>query len=54
MIVDAEDIQEHMDDLRMLIMSICCVYEEGNEEFADVSEQVDANGGVAYFNEIED
>jgi hypothetical protein len=45
-----EDIQEDMDDLRRLIMSICCVYEKDNEDFKDVSEEVEKSGEIALFN----
>lgn len=50
-LLDAEDIQKHIDDLRMMVMSIASVYEEGNEDFKDMSDHIESTGGVAYFNE---
>jgi hypothetical protein len=35
-VINKEDIEETMNDLRMLIGSIASTYEEGNDEFADV------------------
>lgn len=35
-VVRADEIQEHLDDLRMLIGSIAMVYQEGDKDFADV------------------
>lgn len=34
-----EDIQEDMDDLRTAIAMILCVYEEGDADFADLSDE---------------
>lgn len=48
--VSVEDIQEDMDDLRRLIMSICCVYEKDNEDFKDVSDEIEKSGEIALFN----
>lgn len=45
--ISAEEIQEDMDDLRMMIMSIACVFEENNADFSDVSDQV---GEIGRFN----
>lgn len=39
-IIDAEDLQKNLDDLRSLIGSIAMVYEEGNEDFKDVYSEV--------------
>jgi len=50
MVVYTEDIQEEMDELRQLIMSIAMVYKEGDEDFKDVSEDIE----VAWFNKDED
>ncbi len=45
--ISAEEIQEDMDDLRMMIMSIACVFEENSADFSDVSDQV---GKIGRFN----
>lgn len=39
-LIDAEDLQKDLDDLRMLIGTIACTYEEGNEDFANVYDEV--------------
>lgn len=44
----ADDIQQSMSDLRMYLCSIACVYEEGDSEFADLSDICDT---IAVFNE---
>lgn len=48
--VPAEDIQEHLDDLRMLIASVLCVYMEGDEDFSDLSGHCDT---MTHFNDEE-
>ena len=39
-LIRASHIQEDMDDLRSMLCSICCCYEEGNPDFADLSETI--------------
>jgi len=51
MVVYTEDIQEEMDNLRELIMGIAMVYKEGDEDFKDVSDEVEP---IAWFNKEED
>lgn len=51
MLIDSKEIQKHMDDLRMLILTINAVYEPDNDDFKDMSDDIDKNGGVAFFNE---
>lgn len=46
--ISSEDIQEEMDELRYLIMSIAMVYEEGNEDFKDILEDVE---DITWFNQ---
>lgn len=43
-VIEADDIQKEMDDLRMMIGSIAMVYEEGSEEFANVYEEIYPEG----------
>ncbi len=50
-LVDVESIQKHMDDLRMMVMSIAGTFEPESEEFKDLLDEIDENRGVAYFNE---
>lgn len=55
--VDAEDIQEYMDDLRMLIATIASCFEEGSEEYKDVFSEVYPEGtedGMVCFNQEEE
>lgn len=50
-IIDARDIQENMDDLRMMIGSIALCYEEGDPDKADVyTELYGYDGGMKQFN----
>jgi hypothetical protein len=56
-LIDAEDIQETLNDLRMMLGTIASVYEEGNDEVQDVFSEVYPEGSgkeMACFNEEED
>jgi hypothetical protein len=56
-IIEAEDIQRNMDDLRMLIGSIAMVYQEGDEEVKDVYSEVfpeDSDTRMVCFNDEEE
>lgn len=50
-LIDAEDIQRIMDDLRSEVAAICFTYEKDNEGFKDVFGEVEENGGLGWFNE---
>lgn len=50
-LIDADDIQKDMDNLRSQVAAICFTYEKDNEGFKDVFEEVEQNGGLAWFNE---
>lgn len=50
-LVDSDDIQKHMDELRSLVMGIAMVYEPDDEDFKDMSDHIKENGGVCHFNE---
>jgi hypothetical protein len=50
-LVDSREIQKEMDEIRSLILTICSVYEPEDEDFKDVSEEIEKSGGVAVFNE---
>ena len=52
-LVDADDIRAHMIELRSLILTINAVYEPNDEEFRDMSQEIEKNGGVAKFNPTE-
>lgn len=53
--IDCEDIQEHMDDLRHLILVLAMCYEKDNPEFIDVFEELYPNktDTMKLFNDIE-
>lgn len=51
--IDPENIQEDLDDLRSLILSIAIVYEEGNPDFKDISEEINIEN-IKCFNEEEE
>lgn len=38
--VSADEIQEEMDDIRMRIMVLCACYEEGQDGFKDISNEI--------------
>ena len=44
-LIDADDIQEEMDDLRMLIGTMACCSYENDDEFKDVFSEVYPNDG---------
>lgn len=50
-LIDADDIQKTMDNLRGEIAAICYTYEKDNKDFKDVFDEVEENGGLAWFNE---
>ena len=52
-LIDAEDIQKDMDNLRSMIGSIAMTYEEGNESFQDVYQQIfpDEDQSMKLFND---
>lgn len=43
-VIDTEDIEDILSDLRMMIGSIASTYEEGNEDFKDVFSEVYPEG----------
>ncbi len=50
-VVDVEDIQKSVDELRSLIMTMTCIYEPGDDNFKNLYDEVIANGGCARFND---
>lgn len=53
-VIDSEDIQEYMDDLRMLIGTCAMTFEEDNEDFVDVFSEVHPKNGMVCFNPEEE
>ena len=55
--IDAEDIQETLNDLRMMLGTIASCYEEGNDDMKDMFSEVYPEGtdtAMAVFNEEEE
>lgn len=52
-LVDTEDLQKSMDELRSCIVSLLCCYEKDNPDCVSVYEDVLNNGGLAKFNDNE-
>lgn len=52
-LVDTEDLQKSMEELRSCIISLLCCYEEGNPDCINVYDDVQNNGGLAKFNDTE-
>lgn len=53
-LIEAEDIRKQMDSLRMMVGSIAMTFEEENEDFKDVYEEVfptREEGGMKHFND---
>lgn len=50
-LIDTEEIQNEMDELRDLIGAIGMVHEEGNKEFVNVFEEKYAKGSMKSFND---
>ncbi len=53
-LLHADDIQKHMDELRSLVMNICMVFEPGDDNFKDMCDNIKENGGVCWFNPQDD
>lgn len=50
-LIDKDDIQRIMDNLRGEVAAICFTYEKDNEGFKNVFDEVEENGGLGWFNE---
>lgn len=50
-LIDRDDIQRDIDNLRSQVAAICYTYRKDDETFKDVMDEVDENGGLAWFNE---
>lgn len=50
LLIDAEDIQETLDDLRRLVLTINSVFDPDNDDFKDMSEHIEKNGAIHQFN----
>lgn len=52
-LIDPEDIQKIIDNLRSQVACICYTYRKDDEDFKDVMGEVEENGGLAWFNNEE-
>ena len=48
--VYASDLEKPIEELRNLVWSLLCCYEDGNDNFSCVWEDVEKSGGIAEFN----
>lgn len=53
-LVSADDLQKHIDELRSNVWVLLCVFEEGNPDCKTVFEEVEQSGGLARFNDKDD
>jgi hypothetical protein len=53
-LVSADDLQKDIDHLRNCVWTLLCLYEDGNEACKSLWEEVEAEGGIARFNEEEE
>jgi hypothetical protein len=50
-LVNKDDLQRHIDELRSNVWAMLCVFDENNPEFQCVYEEVENSGGLARFND---
>lgn len=50
-LINKEDLQRHIDELRSQVWLMLCVYDEKNPNFQTVFEEVENSGGLARFND---
>lgn len=53
-LINAEELQKHIDELRSNVWVLLCCYEEGNPDYQCVYEEVEKTGGLARFNDNEE
>jgi len=49
-LVNSEDIQQDLDDLRTFILFISASYSDEIDNFDDITDEILNNGGIEYFN----
>lgn len=50
-LIDSEDIQKVIDELRHNIVILCCCYKPGEDGYSEVWTEVEKSGGIARFND---
>lgn len=53
-LIDVSDIEKDIKWLRSNVFTMLCVYEEGNENFKMMADELDKNGGLENFNPNEE
>jgi hypothetical protein len=53
-LIDSDEIEIYMHQTRSHIWTLLCVFQDGDENFTTVFEQVQKNGGMEIFNEKEE
>jgi len=48
-LVDYEDLDDDINELRMAVITLICCYEEGNDECANMYDELEKNGGLSKF-----
>ena len=49
-LIDKEELQSAIDELRQNVGILCCCYEEGNPDYISVYDEVEKSGGISWFN----
>lgn len=52
-LVDADDLQKSIDELRQNIGVLLCCYEPDNPDYRMLRDEVEQSGGIGWFNETE-
>lgn len=52
-LVSKEDLEDDLDNLRNGIWALICCYEKGNDDYKELSDVLEENGGIANFNSEE-
>ncbi|MDR2146428.1 MAG: hypothetical protein LBE91_08225 [Tannerella sp.] len=49
-LVEREDLEKDMTDLRHCVYTLICCYEEGNPDYKMLDDELEQNGGLTWFN----
>ena len=53
-LVDSEDLEKDISNLRSCVYSLICCYEKNNPEYKMLADELEDNGGLAHFNCIDE
>ena len=48
-LVDYDILENNIKELRQMVHCLICCYEKGNEEYIDLSDKLEQNGGISHF-----